>query len=140
MQEECGSFPADSRGSFLNVMHSLSLLPNNCPKDQQPDEQERFTPSLVESIIDKKQLQGPPLGHAQIPFSVQLLTPTWREQTHCPALLWLSGRLGQGCCAPQHQAGRKVIFLPLRSFQCSETSCFGGVCIVGDFVKSWNGL
>lgn len=22
---------------FLNVMHSLSLLPNNCPKDQQSD-------------------------------------------------------------------------------------------------------
>jgi len=53
VQEECGSFPADSGVSLLNVMHSLSLLPNNCPEDQQPDEQERFIPLLVDAIVVK---------------------------------------------------------------------------------------
>lgn len=84
MQEECGSFPADSGVSFLNVMHSLSLLPNNCPKDQQPDERERFILLLVDAISVKKQLQGPALGRGEEPLSVQLLEPTERTQ-------WASG-------------------------------------------------
>lgn len=61
---------------FLNVMHSLSLLPNNCPKDQQPDEREHFISLLDASITGKKQPPGLAPGHGGKPLSVQLLEPT----------------------------------------------------------------
>lgn len=57
----CTGFLLTAEFLFLNVMHSCSLLPNNCPKDQQLDRKEHFI-SLLVNFISAKEPEGAGLG------------------------------------------------------------------------------